>query len=524
MVSMYMKLWYCFRKVAQKLEWVRVVREYVGPCMGFAILASYCALVPLMDDTATRYLLHQGIESFHLIGISTKSVVMEDKDVLNNVESVLDTLFTNYSLYWGTILGIPTLRQIRAKHIKCKVNYAPDSSCQTAHITSDQVNKTCFGCWKTLLISPHNCSLSDTESNKSVETPCPMGKCESGFGYCNLLSAAAKVGYRVYPSGGHGLHMNMDRNNTWKITLTRLRALHWLDRHSLFVSFSMTALSNVHICRLQLHFIRIGNNSWTFFNETSVEKIQNYFPHLYKYKWSKNVTYTCDKIHRTIASWSVYHDEAQTTEYFLLVLPILTLLLVLVETPHCGMLCKGRAATRLEHMLLVINVMCFVLHLALCITLHLAWLHVIKNVCDPFTFSQPIVLPWVTRMLLLCLILLWWAKLFFHPILLHRAVSIVTEVRQGTCAVMWVLVYLLVVMVVVAVTLRLVRHPATASFVDSFITVTQESIEQTWLKEAWPSIIVFRLLLLLLMFAMIVATVWTVAYAPITSHTNSLSQ
>lgn len=333
MPSIYWELWYFIHPLLQRIKWKRVCSDVLRPCLMLALLASYCALLYLLQDDGTLLRLRQGITLRYFSGNLSSGSVVREEDVLARVEQVLDGLYQGHGLYWGNILEVPALRQVRAKQVSCQVSYAPELSCQASHTSPDQVNRSCFRCWTSLMANSHICAVANPGS--SEEGACPLG-CEHGFGYCPALGDATLSEGRPYPGGGHGLHLWLDGQREWEETLQRLADQGWLDRHSRHVSLSFTVLEGrTNLVRIRLHLTRLISGWWSLSHDLSIAKIRNYFPDMYgDIPKKSSISSECSKIHHVITDWSRSRAAMLPLQYLLLILPAVLLLLTLAETPH----------------------------------------------------------------------------------------------------------------------------------------------------------------------------------------------
>lgn len=474
------------------------------------MLALYCSILHLIHADKDNAHLHQAIVLHHLsTGNLTKDKEVTQEGVMLAVEEFLNSTYRkDVALSWRGVLETPALRQIMVKETPCFIGNAPKESCDPILVRRHDVNTTCSRCWTTYTENTHICPVAEPGKDGDDGT-CDQG-CEHGFGYCAQLGdTVLEKGY-FFPEGGHGLQLTLDANQSYVHVLRRLRSLQWLASTSRYVSLSLTTLTDEDtLARVRLHFLRFVVGQWIFTFDLSLGRYPNYFPTLYNDKSRTNTTARCDNILKYFVRGP--RDAAfRAKMQYLMLLPLLLLVtLTAVETPYFWWLfTKVHASTWQDQAVLVINVVGLVLHAGVVAVLFLTRVEVIKIICKPERNHGKFM--WMNGLvtaLLLCLVLLWLAKIFcirssfFEPLTQCFRLA-----RGGVAAMLMVPFFLLPLLVFgVGVVVCSFADDSSKNLRQAVVTVSWAVLGQARLEEAWPVLAVVRGVALFMLLPLAVA-------------------
>lgn len=489
----------------QKLQWVATV----------GMLGLYCSVLGLLHAHTDGCHLQQAIVLRHLSGGSVgKDKEVTREGVLVAVEEFLNsTYLEDVALSWRKVLETPGLRQIRVKETPCFISNAPKESCDPVLVGRRDINTTCFRCWSTFTGITHICTTPDPEDDGDDGT-CDQG-CEHGFGYCGELGDTVLVGGYFFPEGGHGLHLTLDANRSHLAVLRRLRDQQWLGPSSRYVSLSLTTLAGVDtLARVRLHFLRFVTGEWTVTYDVSLGRYPNYFPGLYNDKpLTKTTASRCDKILHYFVRGPRDAALRSTVQYLLLLPLALLVTLTLVETPYFWRVFgKGGTPTWRDQVVLVGNAAGLALHAGVVAVLFLTRVGVISMICRPernhgkFKWMQTLAMA-----LLLCLVLLWYAKLFFIRTGLSESLTQSLRLSRGGVWALLVVPFILLPVITFSAGVVVQGFADTSSkdLRQAVVTVSWAALGQAQLEEAWPVLALVRGAALLVLLPLAVAMAGT---------------
>lgn len=487
------------------------------------VLALYCSVLHLLHDDKDGARLQQAIVLQHLSsGHVVRDTEVTREEVLLAVEEFLNSTYQGgVAVSWRKVLETPGLRQIRLQDTPCFIHNAPKESCEPVLVRRRDVNTTCSRCWTTHTENTHICATPDPEHDGDDGT-CEQG-CEHGFGYCGELGDTVLAKGYFFPEGGHGLHLTLDANHSYVPVLRRLRTLQWLDSTSRYVSLTLTTLAGEDtLARVRLHFLRFVTGEWTVTHDVSLGRYPNYFPALYSDKPLTAKGARCDKILHYFVRAPRDAAFRAKVQYLLLLPLVLLVALTVVETPYFWrVFTTARTPTWQDQAVLVINAAGLALHAGVVAVLFLARVGVVNMVCEAernhakFTWLEGL-----ATALLLCLVLLWSAKLlcvrsgFFEPMTQCFRLA-----RGGVAALLVVPFFLLPLLVFGAgVVVRSFADASSKDLRQAVVTVSWAVLGQARLLEAWPVLVVVRALALFVLLPLAVAmAATTISYTLVAS-------
>lgn len=495
-----MDLYHEVRRKAESLGdravWLQALPK-LQSLVTIGMLALYSSVLHLLHDDMDGGHLRQAIVLQHL----SSGSVAKDKSVTREgvLEAVEDFLNSTYregvALSWKRVLETPGLRQIRVKEKSCFISNAPKESCDPVLVGRHDVNTTCGRCWSTFTGITHICATPDPEHDGDDGT-CDQG-CEHGFGYCGELGDTVMVKGYFFPEGGHGLQLTLDAKLSYLPVLKRLHDQQWLASTSRYVSLSLTTLAAVDVmARVRLHFLKFVTGEWTVTYDVSLGRYPNYFPSLYNDRPLTKRTARCDKILHYFVRGPRDAAFRSRVQYLLLLPLVLLVTLTVVETPYFWRVFTKRGApTWQEQVVLVINVAGLALHAGVIAVLFLMRVGVINMICQPernhgkFKWMHGL-----TTGLLLCLVLLWFAKLFcIRAGLFEPLTQCFRLARGGVAALLVVPLFLLPLLVFGAgVVVRGFADTSSKDLRQAVVTVSWAILGQARLEEAWPVLVLVR--------------------------------
>lgn len=488
-----------YREVRRKTEalgdpaaWLRALPK-LQLLVTVGLLALYCSVLHLLHADMDGGHLQQAIVLQHLsAGSVGKDKEVTRGGVLIAVEEFLNsTYLEGVALSWRRVLETPGLRQIRVSETPCFIRNAPKESCDPVLLRRSDVNTTCCRCWSTFTSITHICTTPDPE-NDGDDGTCDQG-CEHGFGYCGELGDTVLVKGYFFPEGGHGLHLTLDANRSYLPVLRRLRDQQWLGPSSRYVSLSLTTLAGVDtLARVRLHFLRFVTGEWTVTYDVSLGRYPNYFPALYNDKPLTKRTATCDKILHYFVRGPRDAAFRSKIQYLLLLPLVLLVTLTVVETPYFWRVFgKWGAPTCRDQVVLAANAAGLALHAGVVAVLFLTRVGVVNMICQPernhgkFKWMQSL-----ATALLLCLVLLWFAKLFC----IRSGLTLSFRLGRGDVAALLVVPFILLPLLVFAagVVVQGFADISSKDLRQAVVTVSWAALGQAQLEEAWPVLALVR--------------------------------
>ncbi|MPC39955.1 hypothetical protein E2C01_033508 [Portunus trituberculatus] len=473
------------------------------------VLGLYGAALHLLHDNQDRQHLNEAIVVTHLSGNITQDRGVTGNQVLTLVEEFLDSTYRdNAALSWKSVLETPGLRQIIVKESPCFITTAPKESCERATLKNDDINTTCFRCWSTTSMHSHICAVPDPEDDGGEGT-CTQG-CEHGFGYCGELGGTVWVEGRLIGEGGHGLYMSLDASKTYKKVLRRLRDLQWLTPNSRYVSVFLTTLSSTDtLARVRLHFLKYFTGQWRLTYDITLGRFPNYFPNFFKDKPVFKERPTCDKVLHYFVRGPRDRDFRDDMQDILLALPAALLLLAAFESPYFWRLFITTRDLKWEdHAVLVLNLVGLALHAGLVAGLFVSRVAAINTICNIYkNYGELVWMEFLSTQLLLCLVVLWFVKLFCLQSVLFEPLTQCTRLARGGAAALLVVPFFLLPLIVlgggvVAITFA---DGATYDLRQAVVTASWAALGQARLQEQWPVLMIVRCVALLVLLPLAVA-------------------
>ena len=502
-MNLYPELRLKLEPLADPLVWVRAVPK-LQPLATITILSVYCSSLHLLHDNVDRRFLYNVTKVKHFPANVTKDVGILGDEVLTVVEEFLDSTYQEDApLSWKSVLEGPGLRQITLKESECYITNAPKESCETVLVKKEVVNTTCTQCWNTTSMHSHICAEPDPEDGG--DGTCVQG-CEHGFGFCAELGDDLKMKGHHIPEGGHGLYVTLDAKQTYKTVFKRLRDLQWMTQRSRYVSVFLTTLSNTDtLARVRLHFLKFLTGQWTITYDITLIRLPNYFPKFFHDKALLKKRPTCDKVLHYFVRGPRDRHFRHRIQLILLMLPALLLLLTAIESPY---LITTRDPTWEDHVVLVINLAGLGLHVGLCVALFMARVMVINIVCEMYKNYGD--LKWMESVcthLTLCLVLLWFVKLFcMKSALFEPLTRCMRLARRGLAALLVVPCFLLPLIILCGAVVALKFAIATTADVrQAVVTMSWAALGQTRLEEEWAVVVSVHLVTILVLLPLAVA-------------------
>lgn len=504
-----------YRELRHKLEpladlglWLKAAPR-LQPLVTMGVLGLYGTVLHLIHDNQNRQHLHDAIVHTHFSGNITQGQGVTGNQVLSLVEEFLDSTYrNNAALSWISVLEAPGLRQITVKEIPCYITTAPMESCEQAMLKNDDVNTTCFRCWSTTAMHSHICAVPDPEDDGGEGT-CVQG-CEHGFGYCGELGDTVWVEGHYISEGGHGLYMSLDASQSYKKVLQRLRDLQWLTPNSRYVSVFLTTLSGTDtVARVRLHFLKYFTGQWRLTYDITLGRFPNYFPDFFKDKPILKDRSTCDKILHYFVRGPRDRDFRDDMQDVLLALPAALLLLTAFESPYFWRLFFTTRDPKWEdHAVLVLNLVGLALHAGLIAGLFVSRVAVINTICNMYkNYGKLVWMEFLSTQLLLCLVLLWFMKLFCLQSVLFEPLTQFTRLARGGVMALLVVPFFLLPLIVLGggVVALTFDDGATYNLRQAVVTTSWAALGQARLREQWPVLLIVRCVAMLVLFPLAVA-------------------